>query len=91
MKNKIEFDKNNRTRYKKNFWKRLQEQILQQNEFFKKKTKIQSSIGTKSRLHNFCIQTGRSRGVSRFCRFSRGVLRHHLDEGNLLGWSKASW
>lgn len=91
MKNKIQLDRKNRVRFKKNFIKRFGEKILQQNISYKKKTKILNSTGSSSRCRNLCIETGRGRGVSRFCQFSRIFLRQKLAEGNIMGWKKSSW
>lgn len=91
MKNKIFLDKINRKHYKKNFLKRICENILKQNVLFVKKTKIQKSLGTKSRIRNLCIRTGRGRGVHRFCQLSRTLLRRYISEGRIMGFSKRSW
>lgn len=44
-----------------------------------------------SRIHNYCIETGRSRSVISFYRLSRLRLRKHASQGNITGLSKASW
>jgi small subunit ribosomal protein S14 len=91
MKNKIFLDKKNRKSYKKQFFKRLREKVLCQNTFFLKKIKIQRPSGTVSRIRNLCLRTGRSRGVARFCQFSRTFLRQYISEGKIMGFSKRSW
>lgn len=91
MKNKIELDKKNRERYIKYFYKRLLEKILLPEARFPKKNVILNSTGCLARCRNFCIETGRGRAVSRFCQFSRILLRRKFAEGNILGWSKSSW
>lgn len=91
MKNKIFLDKKNRQEYKKNFLKRFCEKILKENVFFVKKIKLQKSKGSKSRIRNLCIRTGRSRSVARFCQLSRTLLRKYISEGKIMGFSKRSW
>lgn len=91
MKNKIKLDRKNRKRFSQYVLQRFGEHILQQTATFQKKIKILNSHGSPSRCRNLCIETGRGRAVSRFCRFSRIFLRQKLAEGNIMGWSKASW
>lgn len=90
MKNKIELDKNNRKRYTKHFYKRVAERFLLLDPSFQKKNKISNSTGSIARCRNLCIETGRGRAVSRFCQFSRILLRKKFPEGDLLGWRKSS-
>lgn len=91
MKNKVALDKKNRERYINHATKRGAEKILRLEGFFQKKNKILNSTGSLPRCRNFCIETGRGRGVSRFCQFARILLRRKFAEGNLLGWRKSSW
>lgn len=46
---------------------------------------------SRSRVHNKCTITGRSRGVLRFCKLSRIRVRNLACQGLLSGVSKASW
>lgn len=91
MKNKIELDKNNRKRYIKNFFKKFGETLLKQTNLFEKKTNLLNSTGSRTRCRNLCIETGRGRGVVRFCQFSRILLRQSFGRGDLVGWRKSSW
>jgi small subunit ribosomal protein S14 len=47
--------------------------------------------GFKSRIHNYCIITGRARGVYRKFRVSRISLRQLGANGLYFGLKKASW
>ncbi|KAG2428661.1 hypothetical protein HXX76_011366 [Chlamydomonas incerta] len=44
-----------------------------------------------NRVVNRCVLTGRARGVHRFARLSRIMIRQLAHQGFLPGWSKASW
>lgn len=54
------------------------------NYFFKKNT-------FKCRIKNFCIISGRSKGVFRNFRVSRIMLRFFANSGNFFGLKKLSW
>lgn len=43
------------------------------------------------RIHNYCIDTGRSRSVIRYYKLSRLRLRRLASNGCLPGLTKASW
>jgi ribosomal protein S14 len=45
----------------------------------------------KSRIRNYCVVTGRSRGVFRKVRVSRICFRNLGSEGLFFGLKKASW
>lgn len=45
----------------------------------------------KSRVHNYCIITGRARGIYKKFRVSRISLRQLGSEGLFFGLKKASW
>lgn len=47
--------------------------------------------GSKTRLRNRCIATGRGRGVYRFCKLSRISFRELASKGLLMGVIKSSW
>ena len=47
--------------------------------------------GSKTRLRNRCIATGRGRGVYRFCKLSRISFREMASQGLLMGVYKSSW
>lgn len=44
-----------------------------------------------NKIHNFCIITGRGRGVYRFFHFSRLILREYASRGKINGLYKISW
>lgn len=44
-----------------------------------------------TKIHNYCIETGRSRSVMSFYKLSRLRFRKHAAQGTLVGLSKASW
>lgn len=44
-----------------------------------------------SRIHNYCVETGRSRSVIKFFKLSRLRLRKFASNGVIPGLSKASW
>ena len=47
--------------------------------------------GSLSRIHNYCIETGRSRSVINFYKLSRLRFRKRVSQGNIIGMGKASW
>ena len=50
-----------------------------------------SRNGSKTRLRNRCVFTGRGRAVYRFCKLSRIKLRDLAGAGRLPGVTKSSW
>ena len=46
---------------------------------------------SRSRIQNYCIETGRSRGVIKKLGRSRITLKEKGEKGELTGWRRSSW
>lgn len=99
MKNGIHLDKHKRELYKKYELKRLICKILLLNknissESKKKRFQELSKLSRNSsvtRIKNYCILTGRTKGNLRKFRLSRISFRELASEGSLMGVFKSSW
>jgi small subunit ribosomal protein S14 len=99
MTNSIQRDKRRRLLLLQFQLKRLQRKTVSQDLNLSKSTKkmidskraLLPRNSSRSRVHNRCIITGRSRGVLRFCKLSRIRVRKLASQGLLSGISKASW
>jgi len=60
---------------------------------YKAMTKLASlnRDGIKPRVRNRCLETGRSRGLSRDFKLSRTILRNRILDGSIPGVYKSSW
>ena len=99
MTNQLEKDKPRRRLYRKQELKRIAYKSIIQDLSLPVKIRIQSiqrintldRNGSATRFRNRCMQSGRSRGVYRFCRLSRISLRELASQGLLMGVTKSSW
>lgn len=99
MKNGIHLDKHKRDLYKKYEIKRLicktfllnrnlSNQLKKKQLYELSKLPRNSSI---TRVKNYCVLTGRSKGTLRKFRLSRISFRELASEGGLMGVFKSSW
>jgi small subunit ribosomal protein S14 len=99
MKNGIRTDKNRRELYKKYEIKRLICKAFLKNSKTPLKIKKQQSLllsnlpknSSKVRQKNFCVLTGRSKGVFKKFQISRISFRDLASKGLLAGVFKSSW
>lgn len=74
-------------------------QAVSENKNFKKSMRWWAFVkksallrqGSRSRIHNFCIETNRSRSIIGFYKLSRLRLRKYATRGELPFIKKASW
>ena len=99
MTNSIQRDKRRRLILLQFQLKRLQCKTVSQDlnlsknikKVVERKRVILPRNSSRSRVHNRCTITGRSKGVLRFCKLSRIRVRNLASQGLLSGVSKASW
>jgi small subunit ribosomal protein S14 len=99
MKNGIQLDKRKRELYKKYELKRLICKILLlnknlPNELKKKRFQELSKLSRNSsitRIRNYCVLTGRTKGTLQKFKLSRISFRELASEGSLMGVFKSSW
>lgn len=99
MKNGIHADKSKRELYRKYEVKRIICKILLlnkglSNELKKKQFEELSKLPRNSsitRIKNYCVLTGRTKGTLRKFRLSRISFRELASEGSLMGVFKSSW
>ena len=95
MKKYIQKDKSRRSFVKKQEDKRISLKSLQQNKFIPSKlrffmfTQIKRK-GSPVQVKNRCVLTGRSRGVHRYFKISRIMIRQLAAQGLLAGVKKYS-
>jgi len=76
--------------------RRLFLKAIASNEFLPRRMRICAQnflvfMPNKTKIHNRCRETSRSRGVIRAFRLSRHMVRKHAEQGFLLGVSRSSW
>jgi len=99
MKNGIYSDKRKRQLYNKNELKRLICKIFLlnknlPNELKTKRFQELSKLSRNSsitRIRNYCVLTGRTKGTLRKFKLSRISFRELASEGSLMGVFKSSW
>lgn len=88
MKRHIIFDKNQRSLIVET--RHLS--LLQFNKFLQPKFRVLCfPLFSLSKIRNYCVISGRSRGVFRFSRMSRQFTRDYIGRGLLGSFSKSSW
>ena len=99
MKNLIEKDKKRRYLYANYEKKYLVLKYLTQNinlpltirQKAQEKLSLLPLYGSRSRLRNRCVKTGRGRSIYRKFKLSRLMIRQSALQGELIGVKKASW
>jgi ribosomal protein S14 len=97
MKYLVAKDKKNRILYKQFEKKRILLKSIQVNNFLnftvrgEAKNLLSNLVGYKSRIKNYCLITGRSRGILRRYNISRMLFKQYASFGYLKGIKKASW
>ena len=99
MKSLIEKDKKRRKLFKKYEKKRRELKAIIYNKDTSSELRSEAQYklsklpkdSSKIRIKNRCVLTGRSKGVFRYFKLSRIQLRQLALEGNIPGYTKASW
>ena len=99
MKSLIEKDKKRRKLFKKYEKKRRELKAIIYNKDTSSELRSETQYklsklpkdSSKIRIKNRCVLTGRSKGVFRYFKLSRMQLRQLALEGNIPGYTKASW
>jgi small subunit ribosomal protein S14 len=99
MKSLIEKDKKRRKLFKKYEKKRRQLKAIIYNKETSSELRSEAQYklsklpkdSSRIRIKNRCVLTGRSKGVFRYFKLSRIQLRQLALEGNIPGYTKASW
>ena len=99
MKSLIEKDKKRRKLFKKYEEKRRELKAIIYNKDTPSELRSEAQYklsklpkdSSKIRIKNRCVLTGRSKGVFRYFKLSRIQLRQLALEGNIPGYTKASW
>lgn len=93
--NKVKKDKKIRQAYLKTHQISLLTSILSKNKILTLKTRekwlFDSSVKFSTRYKNYCLVTGRARGVFPSLHVSRIVFKAHADLGQIPGIRTASW
>jgi ribosomal protein S14 len=99
MKNKKKIDKKRRYFFKKYEFNKNILKFLAYNTNLKFKQRwnfllqLQNlpQFSSKSKIHNFCVITGRSKSIFKQFKISRIMFKHYSDKNKLPGLYKKSW
>lgn len=97
MKHLLEKDRKRRASFKAGEVKRQYLKSLKKNEFLPLSVRMLAAEDLEKsglfvpRIHNFCVASGRSRGIIRDFKVSRMVFKRLASSGKLLGVRKSSW
>jgi succinate dehydrogenase (ubiquinone) iron-sulfur subunit len=97
MRYNLEKDKKNRILFKNSELRRKMLKGLKMNQFLSLALRINANFKLSEesiylpKIRNYCIETGRARGILRSFKVSRMVFKSYASNGFFVGIKKSSW